>query len=260
MKTLMKTEYKVELQIKKHKRRNNTHCLVDGARLTRHKFFTTFTLIELLITIAIIAILAALLLPALGKARETVKKTACLNNLKQLSLLFMQYTGDYNDYMPPQKYASDFSPWTRVSMINYLNNGREYEMKRYPILICPSTEKDIGRPLSDGSWKSPLSYGYNDNGPGWRDGVSSPKKITRIPAPSLVVLLGETLTMYSWGTSYNSGTNIGKLGHIGFARHGKTAVFAFCDGSAKSLDYREAFNMSGSDHNTKGIWTIEPSD
>ena len=59
-----------------------------------------FTLIEILVVIAIIGILSAILFPVFSRARENGRKTACLSNLKQLGLAFQQYTQDYRGKYP----------------------------------------------------------------------------------------------------------------------------------------------------------------
>lgn len=65
-----------------------------------------FTLIELLVVIAIIGILAAVLLPALARAREAARRASCQNNLKQFALVFKMYAGERGQWPPMSPYSS----------------------------------------------------------------------------------------------------------------------------------------------------------
>ncbi len=112
-----------------------------------------FTLIELLVVIAIIGILAAILLPALARAREAARRASCANNLKQWGLIFKMYANEHDGRFPPVAFLwpslrpgaaanevnGSFSPAARCLYPEYLTDAH--------IWVCPSdsTETDVFR-------------------------------------------------------------------------------------------------------------------
>src|SRR5579872_3193597 len=66
-----------------------------------------FTLIEMLVVIAIIAILTAILFPVFAQAREAARKTSCLSNMKQVGLATLLYVQDYDETFPMNLYFGD---------------------------------------------------------------------------------------------------------------------------------------------------------
>jgi prepilin-type N-terminal cleavage/methylation domain-containing protein/prepilin-type processing-associated H-X9-DG protein len=145
-----------------------------------------FTLIELLIVIAIIAILAGMLLPALSNARNSAKKTYCANNLNQLFKAVLLYVDDNAGHMidcsASYKIASSLYP--------YLSGyKKQYGSKFIPVFICPAaTGADLGEGVIIGERQDWITYGINNK----PFTYSKNKKFSRIRKLSTTPLLGDT--------------------------------------------------------------------
>ncbi len=120
-----------------------------------------FTLVELLVVVAIVAILASILMPVFAQAKSAAQSTVCLSNLKQLGLAFHLYAGDSDEVaVPAFYYSSDFTTetaWDFVSVVG-ADGGQLGLLGRYTrtgqLTRCPS--------FSGESWGRPTTgYAYN---------------------------------------------------------------------------------------------------
>lgn len=169
---------------------------------------SAFTLIELLIVIAIIAMLAAILFPVFAAAREKARQSTCASNLKQIGLAVLQYAGDYDDTPPCGNGAS---------ATNHDGQGWAGQIQSYVNILgvfqCPDDTSCLpgsaGCTTNTDNRMLVESYIYNADltSPG-NTGVLSP--LSKYTSPANTVMIGEGRNGVAW--AMNGKQSSGRIG------------------------------------------------
>lgn len=231
-----------------------------------------FTLIELLAVITIIAILAALLVPVVGKATQAADRIKSASNLRQLGTGLLAYSGEKNNELP------DLARWP-VDILPYLGGtytgGGAANYPAMPVFWCPADKEP-----RDPKWKKSLylSYGIN-NGNGfllwysfdqWRASWTLPR-LNTLEQKSRLIMFSEVPTANTPDGVYpvwpiyiqqpGGVRPIGKLWDPPTTPNAECrANFVFYDGHVEFLKLQDTLGASGTVTNPKGMWTPDPND
>ncbi|OGV52348.1 MAG: hypothetical protein A2X49_08305 [Lentisphaerae bacterium GWF2_52_8] len=191
----------------KHKTENtqiaiNKYAIFRDAYLLKNRLFT---LIELLMVIAIIALLASLLFPAIGRAREVGKRALCMSNLRQAGSLFVSYVGDNYGFPPPTAMLVDptSAEYLTYGVPEGMNNRLMWtaSLRLYAgwrnndkIFRCPNQISGIG------------NYMYHAGNYSMLSGIPNIYKIRNVSSKCVIMDFGPYFEMpqNTWGRSFNT--------------------------------------------------------
>ncbi len=214
-----------------------------------------FTLVEMLVVVAILGILAAILFPAFARARENARRASCMSNLKQLDLGLLQYTQDYNERLPNvtdgAAGAGMGGGWTFYSAFGPPSSAFDPSkgslfpyVKSAQIYVCPSDSLGQSQGQSYAT-NSCLNPGPQDATSHLREG----KSLAAFAETSKWMALGEEGTPDNSATSTNDGFLYIKTDSIS-DRHMEGSNIAFLDGHVKWIRDTQ---MEGGHTQTGGV-------
>lgn len=185
-----------------------------------------FTLVELLVVIAVIGVIAALLMPALAKARERAEAITCLNNTHQLALAWQLYADDHDGRLPYNLGMSGLSGRTNA---NWVNDVMTWDLSSDNTNLDTLTEAALGSFVSGATtiYRCPADRALStiQRGAGWSQ---------RIRSYSMNAMVGDA------GNFSTNGININNPGYKQFFKMEQiphpSEIFVFLDEHPDSID------------------------